>query len=146
MYFKHEIGKFGEDLAVSFLEEKLGYLILARNFYCKIGEIDIVAKDRDEIVFVEVKTRSQNIFGAPSEAVDFRKKFHIYKVAEFFIMKNCLDNSFFRFDVLEVVNRDNKFFIKHLKNVIYDSPYNDIFYNSFDDDFYYEWSNNDECL
>ena len=96
MYERHITGSNGEDFATQFLLEK-GYKICERNYRCKVGEIDIVALDKDEIVFVEVKTRTQSKFGMPAEAVDGRKKNHIYRVAEYFVMANQLENKFMRF-------------------------------------------------
>ena len=57
LHIKKEFGNTGEDIATEYLE-KQGYIILERNFYCKQGEIDIIAKDKNEVVFVEVKSRS----------------------------------------------------------------------------------------
>ena len=62
------IGSFGEDVAIRYLEMR-GYRVIAKNFKCRLGEIDIIAEKRDEIIFVEVKTRTNNKFGMPSEAV-----------------------------------------------------------------------------
>ena len=61
------IGSFGEDVAIRYLEMR-GYRVIAKNFKCRLGEIDIIAEKRDEIIFVEVKTRTNNKFGMPSEA------------------------------------------------------------------------------
>ena len=69
MYVRHELGSDGEAEACEFLK-KIGYKIVEKNYRCKIGEIDIVANEGDELVFVEVKTRSQKLFGDPSEAVN----------------------------------------------------------------------------
>ena len=68
LHIKKEFGNTGEDIATEYLE-KQGYIILERNFYCKQGEIDIIAKDKNEVVFVEVKSRSDVGYGLPSEAV-----------------------------------------------------------------------------
>lgn len=57
LHIKKEFGKSGEDIATEFLKNK-GYTIICRNFSCKMGEMDIIAKDKNEIVFIEVKTRS----------------------------------------------------------------------------------------
>lgn len=116
MDYKKQIGNAGEDLAIEYLE-KIGYEIWQRNFYSRVGEIDIIAKDKEEIVFIEVKSRSTFKYGTPAEAVDENKQKHLYKTAEYFLYKNNLLNSFCRFDVIEVYfkNKDTK--IEHLKNV-----------------------------
>ena len=67
-----QVGSKGEDLAAEFLKDK-GYRIIGRNYKTPIGELDIIAKDGETLVFVEVKTRSSNAFGYPFEAVGSRK-------------------------------------------------------------------------
>ena len=125
MQTNKKIGTLGEDIATDFLISQ-GYHILKRNFNCKIGEIDIIAIDKidkNELVFIEVKTRKQNLYGSPAEAVDFRKTKHLYKVAEYFLMLNKLENTFVRFDVIEIrENFNQKVRINHIKNVILDKP------------------------
>ena len=125
MYQNQETGKKGEDIAAENLT-KQGYHILERNFYCKLGEIDIIAIDtisKNELVFIEVKSRKQSIYGRPSEAVDIRKKQHIYKVAEYFLMIHNLENRFIRFDVIEVLEKlSQKIQIHHIKNAILEKP------------------------
>ena len=120
MYYKKQKGTDGEDAAYQFLISK-GYSIINRNFTCKFGEIDIIALDETEqeleLVFVEVKTRSNSTFGNPSEAVDTNKTRHIIKVAEFFTMVHKLEDISIRFDVIEVLdNSNNHLFINHIKN------------------------------
>ena len=68
MYYKQETGRSGEEIASKYLERQ-GYEILDRNFNCNQGEIDIIAKDKNEIVFIEVKTRTDISYGEASEAV-----------------------------------------------------------------------------
>lgn len=75
------LGQRGEDAAAGLLQAR-GYRILARNFRCRWGEIDIVAEEGGYLVFVEVKTRSGRGFGAPAEAVDPRKRQRLRRVAE----------------------------------------------------------------
>jgi len=98
------LGCFGEDAACSYLEQQ-GYQILARNFRCKMGEIDIVAAKGEIIAFVEVKTRQSLLYGAPCEAVTWKKQRHIIKTASYYIHGNHrLDSRFsYRFDVIEVI-------------------------------------------
>lgn len=115
---KIELGKTGE-LEVQKYLEKLEYFIIAKNFKCSYGEIDIIAIDKNELVFVEVKTRCSEKYGEAREAVDKYKKKHIKKAAEFYIYKNKLENRFIRFDVVEVYVKKDKFSIKHIKNTLW---------------------------
>lgn len=117
IHVKKELGNMGEQIAVEYLE-KNNYKILKKNFYCKLGEIDIVAKDGQEIVFIEVKTRSNINCGQPSEAVNDIKQKHMYKAATYFLYKsNCLNN-FIRFDVIEVLIENGKFNVNHIKQIM----------------------------
>lgn len=111
-----ELGKFGEDQATNFLE-KQNCEIIARNFICKQGEIDIIAKDKDEIVFFEVKTRNNELFGKAVEAVDNFKQKHIWLAAKYYLYSNNLMNSFVRFDVIEVYVKNNRVFINQIRNM-----------------------------
>ena len=117
MYIYHEFGKMGEDIAANYLT-KNNYKIIERNFRCKQGEIEIIAKERDEIVFVEVKTRSSCTYGRPSEAVNENKQKHITKAAKYYIYLNKLENYYIRIDVIEVYFSNNKFYINHIKQII----------------------------
>ncbi len=117
---RKNIGNIGEDVATRYLE-KLGYKILERNFRCKSGEIDIIAQDKDEIVFIEVKTRKVLSYGDPAESVNEPKQKHIYKAGEYYLFINDSLDSFIRIDVVEVyVNNDN-YEINHIKKAIIDS-------------------------
>lgn len=98
-------GKDGEDRAVSFLRSK-GYRILARNFRTKFGEIDIICRDKNCLVFVEVKTRSSPDFGYPEESVDRRKISRLEKCCHCYLARNKLQNNY-RLEVLSILGRDN---------------------------------------
>ena len=113
---KQELGKAGEDVSCIYLEQ-IGYRIIERNFHCRQGEIDIIAKDRDEYVFIEVKTRSNIFFGRPKEAVNRPKQKHIYQSTRFYLYLHGLNNVFVRFDVIEVYFLNNRYKLKHLKQV-----------------------------
>jgi len=115
--FNKETGNLGEKISENFLIES-GYTILDKNFRCKIGEIDIIAKDGNYICFVEVKTRYGDLFGSPCESVTYSKQQKISKVAQMYIMKKRLFKFFFRFDVIEVIlnKEDDSFSIKFIKN------------------------------
>lgn len=111
------IGNYGEELARKHLEES-GYAILDKNFKCKTGEIDIIARKNQTITFVEVKSRYNTFYGNPCEAVNYIKKLKIYKTAQFYIIKNSLINYNFRFDVIEIVfnYNNNNNTLNHIEN------------------------------
>ena len=113
-----DIGEYGERKAAEYLKAN-GYMILCRNFRCKCGEIDLVARDKsqeDMIVFVEVKTRRNRSFGLPCEAVTASKLLRIKKVIKAFIgIKRCAGENF-RIDVIEILIINKKLYIRHLKN------------------------------
>jgi putative endonuclease len=121
MYQRHETGKIGEELATKYLLEK-GYKIIDRNFSCKQGEIDIIALDKDYYVFVEVKTRTNEHYGKPREAVDEKKKKHIYLSAQYYVNLKHIENRPIRIDIIEVYKRKNKYYLNHIKNAVLDKP------------------------
>ena len=89
-------------------KKKMGYKILERNYRTKLGEIDIIASDKDTIVFVEVKARRSWQYGNPKGAVTFQKQRKISKVALYYLKSNKRSNSSARFDVAAVtMSRDN---------------------------------------
>ena len=121
MYQRHETGKIGENIAVSYLEDK-GYQIIQRNFECKQGEIDIIAKEKEEYVFIEVKTRTNIKYGKPKEAVDKTKKKHLYGAVEYYTYLKKIENMPIRIDVIEVYKKQEKYFIHHIKQAITERP------------------------
>lgn len=117
MYIRHVVGRNGECIAEKYLI-KNGYKIIEKNFRCKQGEIDIIAKDKNEIVFIEVKTRTNKKYGNPIDAVTYIKRKHLLKSIEYYIYLKKLENSFIRIDIIEIYKKQNKFYIKHTKNAI----------------------------
>lgn len=117
MYRAHELGKEGEIEAEQYLISK-GYRIIEKNFSCKRGEIDIVALEKNELVFCEVKTRTSIEYGLPSEAVTKKKLEHILKTAEFYLYTRNLEKEFVRIDVIEIYANRQKNRINHIKQVI----------------------------
>lgn len=115
--YKKDIGNLGENIAENYLINR-GYIILDRNFRCKTGEIDIIAKDGNYISFIEVKTRYGNLYGTPGESVNYLKQYRIYKTAQMYILKKRLNKFNFRFDVIEVIlnHLNNDFSIKLIKD------------------------------
>lgn len=118
MHFRQEIGKWGENLACQYLE-KNNYKVIERNFLCRQGEIDIIAKDiaKRELVFIEVKTRSNLKYGNPAEAVNMEKQKHMVKAIKYYIYKNQIKDVPIRIDVLEVYIVQNCK-INHIKQII----------------------------
>lgn len=117
MYKRHITGKEGEDTAEKYLL-KNGYEILERNFNCRQGEIDIIAKENDEIVFIEVKTRRNKKYGEPIEAVTHIKIKHLIRSIEYYLYIKDLEDSFIRIDVIEIYQSKYKTLLHHIKNAI----------------------------
>jgi putative endonuclease len=95
------LGKKGEELAIERLKA-LQYKILERNFKCRLGEIDIIARDKSTLVFIEVKTRATKDFGGPAAAVHERKQRQLSRVALTYLNQKKLFHIPARFDVVAV--------------------------------------------
>lgn len=106
---KIAIGRMGEEAAVKLLK-KNGCKIIAQNFRCRWGELDIIAKDGDTLVFVEVKTRGSDAFGRPGASVDARKQQRMITASSIYMSDNgiAVDDTFIRFDVIEVDTNGGK--------------------------------------
>lgn len=112
-------GDLGEELASKYIN-KIGCKIIQRNFRCNMGEIDVIFKDKNELVFGEIKTRLGTKCGFPAEAVTYFKRKHILNSARFFLNKYKISNVSVRFDVIEVyINKLQKPVINHIKNVFW---------------------------
>lgn len=98
---RKERGRFGEQLAREQLETK-GWQIIALNWRCQLGEIDIVAWDNACLVFVEVRTRTSSRFGTPAESVDWRKQKKLRQLAIAFLATNPVGARSIRFDIISV--------------------------------------------
>ncbi|MCD8364462.1 MAG: YraN family protein [Clostridiales bacterium] len=99
---KRKVGSLYEERAADWMKRR-GYQVLARNFRCRFGEIDIIAKKDGCIVFVEVKYRSGSSYGVPQEAVDYRKQQRISNAASYFLYtRHCPTDTPCRFDVAAV--------------------------------------------
>jgi len=109
--YKKKIGKYGEDLASDFLKRR-GAKILEKNYFTRYGEIDLIALMGDEILFVEVKTRTDSSYGYPEQAINYFKVKHLYKAIENYLDRKHLDN-FWRLDGISVeldcINKTAKF-------------------------------------
>jgi putative endonuclease len=110
-----QIGKKGEEQATTFLKES-GYEILHINWRYKHLEIDIIAKNNDFLVIVEVKTRKNADFGAPETFVSKAKQRKIIRAANEFVAANGIENEI-RFDIISVNNQTNQ--IEHIERAFY---------------------------
>ena len=102
MMEKKALGKKGEEKALRFLKKK-GYRIIEKNYVCKLGEMDIIAKEKDTLVFVEVKTRTTTEFGPPQLAVNSSKQRQLSKVALNYLKEKQLEEVRARFDVVAIL-------------------------------------------
>ncbi len=114
---KRDLGKEGEDIAVKYLTEK-GFKIVERNYhYSTKGEIDIIANDKNQLVFVEVKSRINLDYGEPEYAINPKKIKQIKKMAELYLFDKEIDEADCRFDVVAILLGDgSKPVINHYEN------------------------------
>ena len=114
----NKLGILGENIATEFLAEK-GYYILQRNWVSNKQEVDIIAMDGDELVFIEVKTRSANCLEDPEQAVTISKQRSIIRVANTYIVERDISNEA-RFDIVSIlIHKDKEHEINHIKDAFY---------------------------
>ena len=111
-------GNRGEEMAVRYLE-KMGYCIIERNFIFQHGEIDIIAREGNELVFIEVKLRRGSNFGTPEESITARKQQLLRRTAEGYLALHQIDDVPCRFDVVTIQIEGAKATYRLYKNTIY---------------------------
>lgn len=116
-----EFGNKGENLAIDYLINK-GYIILERNYVIGKNEVDIIARDKGEIVFIEVKTRASNYFCEPEYAVKIDKQKAIIRVANLYILRKKI-NQEARFDVISIILSQQETKINHIEKAFEPFPY-----------------------
>ena len=124
-YLKNKNIKFeliSEQEAEKYLKDNK-YEIIENNYYTRNGEIDIIASKNNYIIFVEVKTRTNEKYGRASEAVNKIKKIHMKKSAAIFLKENNFSRFTIRFDVIEVYMINGKCKINHIKQIIWKITY-----------------------
>ncbi len=114
------LGRLGEQLAAEKLQAS-GYAMVARNYRCPAGEIDLIARQQDDWVFVEVRTRRGRAFGTPEESITLRKRAHLIAAAQNYLQANALDNVAWRIDfvAVELTPRGQLLRVTHLENAVY---------------------------
>jgi putative endonuclease len=110
-----ELGQKGESLAIKYLKSNK-YEILDKNYRCCYGELDIVAKEKNTIVFIEVKTRRSAEVTEPFESVGKKKREKICTLAEYYLQEKDYTDYEVRFDVVSITSDENENCIEHIKN------------------------------
>ena len=116
MKIQQRVGRWGEQAAADHLE-KQGYQILARNVRTAHGEVDVIARQQNVLVFVEVKTRSSNRYGYPEYSVSPKKRMHLLSSAEKYILEHP-EFQTWRVDVIAVEGESGDAKIVHFENVV----------------------------
>lgn len=108
-----KLGRQGEEMAAKYLKRQ-GMKIVERNFRSPVGEIDLIARDKKILAFVEVKTRRGQTFGSPGEAVGVRKQHQIAQAARWYLNEKPNDKLQPRFDVIAITASGDDFLIEHI--------------------------------
>jgi putative endonuclease len=108
-----QLGRRGEDLAESVFR-RLGFDIVQRNYRCKHGEIDLIARRGRVLVFCEVKTRKTDMWGTPAEAVGLRKQSRLRQLAAVWLAGHAVGRVQVRFDVVSVIVRPDRSEVTHI--------------------------------
>ncbi len=117
MSIQMDLGMKAEAMAAKFLVNA-GYIILEENWRWDHAEVDLIAKDGETIVIVEVKARSSIKYGYPEEAVDKKKMHHLWRASEAYVENKKLDCPV-RFDIISILFYDNQTRIRHIKDAFF---------------------------
>ncbi len=115
-----KLGDYGENIAIEFLKKK-NYIIKNTNYRSRFGEIDIIARKKNVVVFIEVKTRTNTSYGRPVEAIHNTKISRILKTIQFYIKEYHLYDQDIRIDAIEIIINtfnDNDIKINHIENIV----------------------------
>ncbi len=97
-----QIGRAAEEKALAYLQEK-GLKLVTRNFNCRLGEIDLIMRDREYLVFIEVRSRTNTNYGGGLASITYAKKQKIIKATTYYLLKNRVHDKFpLRFDVISL--------------------------------------------
>lgn len=100
---RRTLGMMSETLACEYLKQEIAFRLVERNFRCPLGEVDIIGWDGQELVFVEVRSRSSQAFGIPEESVGRTKQQRLRRLAAYYVAGRKLDRVNCRFDVITVM-------------------------------------------
>lgn len=116
MNLRQNLGRYGEDRAANFLQDR-GYVIIERNWRSRTGEIDLIAREKDRLVFVEVKTRNGSGFGHPFEAITAEKMARMRRLVADWCATKQISGIKVRLDAISVLISGGRVSIEHLKEV-----------------------------
>lgn len=119
--WKKRLGDLGEQLAGEYLHNIEGYQILKKNYRCPIGEIDLICRDRQYLVFVEIRSSTESINMA-TESINYRKQRKLKQLAKYYLLREHLNSALCRFDVVLILLDEEKQSAKemlHLKNAFF---------------------------
>ena len=116
------VGRTGEDAAVQYLLQR-GYCVLERNYRCRFGEIDLIARDGSTLSFIEVKTRRSRTFGPAAEAVTRTKQRHLVKASQMYMAQHGKHDDFCRFDVVTIDMNGQELQVELIKDAFQPSTY-----------------------
>lgn len=121
--YKRQLGRRGEELASAYLQQQ-GYLILARNWRCPAGEIDIVAREGEFLAFVEVRTRRGDRLGTPEESITPAKQAKLVELAQTYLQEACLLEQSWRIDVvaIEMDRQGKQKRLNLIRNAVWNQP------------------------
>jgi len=112
---RKSIGRLAEDVASRYLKQH-GYRMLERNFFCRLGELDIVAQQKKVIVFVEVRSARYPFFHDPLDSINPKKISHLKTAAQVWLLKRGIENQMLRFDIIIVMFNQGEIKINHYKD------------------------------
>jgi putative endonuclease len=113
--YRQKLGAYGEKIAADYLVS-MGYKLIAQNYRTRQGEIDMIAEDGDELVFIEVKTARDDRYGPPETWVNPRKQRKIFRNALYYVTVHHLNDIDCRFDVIAIIQTAGIPEINHIKN------------------------------
>ena len=113
---KRERGNRGEDLAADFLQRE-GYEIITRNYICPIGEIDLIAREGNCLVFVEVRSKTSRRFGTPAESITSAKEKRLRKLANYYLVREVGKEVPCRFDLVSIEKEGSEYSLNHIKGM-----------------------------
>jgi len=122
MAFHNQLGEEGEKIAIQYLKSK-GYIIHHKNWRMSHLEADVIAEHKNELVFVEVKTRSSNQFGEPEDAVDYKKEKDLIRLAAIYL-DHLQQEVLSRFDIISIILSDSESNITHFEDAFSPMTFN----------------------